>query len=39
MLAIQDLEAALKINDSHCNGRKYLIETLMAQGRAYPSIG
>uniref|UniRef100_A0A914V014 Uncharacterized protein n=1 Tax=Plectus sambesii TaxID=2011161 RepID=A0A914V014_9BILA len=37
VLAVQDLELALKIKDSHANGRKYLIETLMAQGRAFES--
>lgn len=31
--AIIDLEAALKLNPNHVNGRKYLAETLVAFGK------
>lgn len=33
--AIEDFEAALKLNPSHANARKYMGETLVALGRSY----
>lgn len=33
--AIEDFEAALKLNPSHTNARKYMGETLVALGRSY----
>lgn len=33
--AIVDFEAALKLNGSHANAKKYLCETLLALGRNY----
>lgn len=33
--AVDDFEAALKINASHANARKYMGETLVALGRSY----
>lgn len=33
--AVEDFEAALQINNSHANARKYLGETLVALGRSY----
>lgn len=33
--AIEDFEAALKINPSHANARKYMGETLVALGRSF----
>lgn len=33
--AVEDFEAALHINSSHANARKYLGETLVALGRSY----
>ncbi|XP_049278880.1 tetratricopeptide repeat protein 14 [Anopheles funestus] len=33
--AVEDFEAALKLNPSHANARKYMGETLVALGRSY----
>lgn len=37
--AIVDFEAALKLNNSHANAKKYLCETLLALGRNYEEDG